>query len=1020
MENRQKQFDSSQRRRLVLVADDEAVNRELLGFILSTEYEVLCACDGEQALELVREHKRRLSLVLLDLLMPGVHGLEVLRQMMAEPQLRHIPVIVMTSEQRAEVESLEQGAVDFIPKPYPQPEVILARVQRTIELFEDRQTIESTERDSVTGLYNREYFYRYARQFDEHHREVEMDAMVLDINHFRMINERHGKAYGDEVLRRLGQDVGALIRSCGGLIARRDSDTFLAYCPHGVDHQAILNCALAALSEDSDPKNSRIRIRMGVYPKADKSLDIERRFDRAKVAADTLRNNYIQSVAYYNSELLRAELFAEQLLDGFHDAISQGQFQAYFQPKFDIRSSIPVLTSAEALVRWIHPELGLVSPAEFIPLFENNGLIQELDHCIWRQAAAQVRAWKDRYGVSVPVSVNVSRVDIYDPNVVDHFLNLVQEFQLEPSELLLEITESVYTQDYKQIIDTVRCLRTLGFSVEMDDFGTGYSSLNMLSSLPIDVLKLDMKFIQSAFSERRDIRMLELVIDIADHLGVPVVAEGVETGEQLNVLRAMGCDIVQGYYFSRPLPAREFERFVQDKQAAEQHRNSGNCVDKGTVGVYFKRISHALSNGYESIYYVDARSGEYVEFTSRGKYEDLGLERSGSDFFADAMENLHRVVFEADRPTLARLFQKERFVRELESRGVYTTDYRLLINGVPTYYNLRAVYTPTRTSKNIVIGVSNVDGIARQSRQMQETGEQTIPFSHIAKALARDYFSLYYIDTRTNAYQEYSAVGNHQELKLEKTGEDFFQEVQRTISESVYPPDQEKAARVWNRDFLLGELERSDSFVASYRLLLEDKPVYVSSKVTLLEEEDGKHLVAGVSSIDAQMKREVEFAQAREVSMRDPLTGVKNNRSYAQTEQELNEQIANSMAADFAVVICDVVDLKRINESQGHVAGDQCIREACGIVCRTFSHSPVFRIGGDVFVALLRNGDYERRSELMGLLDQLSYENQMSGKVTMAAGIAEFRRGQDESVAQVYERANGRMFRNKKAQKTKM
>ena len=193
-------FYSGNGKRLVLVADDEWINREILGNILKDDYEVLFAADGAEALTLIRENKDMLSLVLLDLLMPNMNGLELLKQLKQEEQkIQRIPVIVLTSDQKSEVESLTLGAVDFIPKPYPQAGVILARVLRTIELSEDRQIIGSTERDPLTNLYNREYFYRYAEQYDQHHKDVEMDAMVIDIYHFHIINDRFGSAFGDGI-----------------------------------------------------------------------------------------------------------------------------------------------------------------------------------------------------------------------------------------------------------------------------------------------------------------------------------------------------------------------------------------------------------------------------------------------------------------------------------------------------------------------------------------------------------------------------------------------------------------------------------------------------------------------------------------------------------------------------------------------------------------------------------------------------------------------------------------------------
>ena len=213
-------------------------------------------------------------------------------------------------------------------------------------------------------------------------------------------------------------------------------------------------------------------------------------------------------------------------------------------------------------MRWKHPELGMVSPGVFIPLLEGHGLIRELDNYVWRETAAQIRAWKERLGRSVPVSVNVSRIDMMDPELADTLCGIVRENGIDFSDLHLEITESAYTEDAKQIVEVVSGLRDTGFLIEMDDFGSGYSSLNMLSALPIDVLKLDMMFIRTAFSGTGNTRMIEIILDISHSLSVPMIAEGVETEEQMLTLKKLGCDIVQGYYFAKPMPAGDFESFL--------------------------------------------------------------------------------------------------------------------------------------------------------------------------------------------------------------------------------------------------------------------------------------------------------------------------------------------------------------------------------------------------------------------------------------------------------------------------
>ena len=556
-------MEAEGRKRLVLIVEDEFVNREILKAIMEQEYEIICAETGNEAREKIHAQSGTLSLILLDLNLPDMNGLDLLRELKKDMDLSKIPVIVLTADTESEVESLNSGASDFIPKPYPQQEIIMARARRCIELSENRDLIRWTERDHLTGLFNRDYFARYAEQYDQYHRDDPTDALVLDISHFRMMNERFGKAYGDEVLRRIGAELFTFVRENGGIACRREADTFQIYCPHREDYPALAARVASAAGGDDE---GRVYIRIGVNPNVDKSGDMERRFDRAKSAADTIRSSRTESVAYYNDDLMKKELDAGRLLDDFRSALAEKQFLVYYQPKYNIQGPHPVLCGAEALVRWKHPTRGMVSPGTFIPLFESNGLIRDLDNYVWREAAEQIRRWKDQLGHAVPVSVNVSRVDILDPDLTETLCGLVRENSLDLQDLHLEITESAYTEDSKQISDIVAGLRNLGFRIEMDDFGSGYSSLNMIITLPIDLLKLDMGFIRSAFSEGGDTGMLKIIMDIARYLSVPMIAEGVETKEQMLTLKDLGCDIVQGYYFSKPVPAEEFEQFIRQEE----------------------------------------------------------------------------------------------------------------------------------------------------------------------------------------------------------------------------------------------------------------------------------------------------------------------------------------------------------------------------------------------------------------------------------------------------------------------
>ena len=555
-------------KRKVLVVDDGDVERRMLHHMLKEKYEVLLADDGQKALEIINDMQDTLSLVLLDLIMPKMNGFEVLNEMMKSEKLRTIPVIMLTSEKSAEVKSLNMGAADFISKPYDVPEVILARISKIIQLYENNSLITATKQDSLTGLFQRDYFMNYVEIADNYDPDINMDIIVLNINRFHVINEIHGREYGDFILSEIGMCVKRYVEDKRGVACRNNGDMFFIYVPHQESPEELLWQVHVQLEESIE--DAQTRIRMGIYSNVDKSLDIEKRFDCALLACNNVKSNYKASIAYYDKAMHEKEAFEERLIMEMDTALSEGQFVVYYQPKYAIQMDKPVLTSAEALVRWRHPELGMINPERFISVFENNGMIHALDHYIWWKVAGQIYEWKNKYGITIPVSVNVSRIDLLENNFVEDVCEIVKEVGIFPSEYMLEITESAYTEDSAGIISKVNELRGMGFHIEMDDFGTGYSSLNMISTLPIDVLKLDIGFVRHIHENDKDFKMVEIIMEIAKLLNVKVVAEGVEFEAQHELLKKAGVDIIQGYYYSRPVPADEFEKFIVEKLEMEK------------------------------------------------------------------------------------------------------------------------------------------------------------------------------------------------------------------------------------------------------------------------------------------------------------------------------------------------------------------------------------------------------------------------------------------------------------------
>ena len=473
-----------QRPQLVLVVDDQEINRDVLGLILEDDYDVIFAENGREALELMRERLDELSIVLLDLMMPVMNGFEVMEAVRADDQLRQVPIIVLTAEKSAELKALQMGAADFITKPFDAHEVILARVGRIIELNEGKKLISAAEHDQLTMLYSRNFFFEYANRLYQYHPELQLDAIVMNIEQFHSINALNGRAFGDDVLRILGNEIRGFLAETEGIATRFDADRFHIYCVHQPDYQALLR-RFQEKANAISPSVS-IHLRMGVMPWMEGVEPIQL-FDRALTASNMVRGDYQNPLMIYNEDMRMREMLNQRLLNDLRMGIKERQFKVFYQPKYNIQCDPPRLASAEALIRWKHPELGMVSPGAFIPLFEGNGLISLIDTYVWQEAARQVAEWKQKYHFTLPVSVNVSRADIFDPTLTDRLIHLVQDNGLDYKDIKLEVTESAYTDNAKDLLELIHNLRGLGFEVEMDDFGSGYSSLNMLSDMPIDV-----------------------------------------------------------------------------------------------------------------------------------------------------------------------------------------------------------------------------------------------------------------------------------------------------------------------------------------------------------------------------------------------------------------------------------------------------------------------------------------------------------------------------------------------------
>lgn len=428
---------------------------------------------------------------------------------------------------------------------------------RTEELNKLRKEKYMATHDTLTGLYNKVYFVEKVEQYIRNNPEAELLLLCTDIKDFKLINDFLGPKAGDEIL----VDFANMLRAqeADALVyGRLENDIFAILMSKTVYYEMELSPEKQkAFLYDARAASFPIISYIGIYEITEKDVPVSIMCDRARTAIESIKGDYYKRIAYYDSKLRGNILYEQEMINDLEDALSQEQIKMYLQPQM---SSDGTLLGAEALVRWIHPVKGAIMPGEFIPIFEKNGLISEIDKYIWEKACKQLRKWKDEGRNDLYISVNISVRDFYFLNVYRMFTELVEKYDIDPQNLKLEITETAIVMNFKRQMELITRLRQKGFIVEMDDFGSGYSSLNMLKDIHVDVLKIDMAFLKKAEDEERSRKILQMIITLSKHLEMPVITEGVETEEQVRFLSEMGCDMFQGYYFAKPMSVEMFEK----------------------------------------------------------------------------------------------------------------------------------------------------------------------------------------------------------------------------------------------------------------------------------------------------------------------------------------------------------------------------------------------------------------------------------------------------------------------------
>jgi len=411
--------------------------------------------------------------------------------------------------------------------------------------------------DGLTGLFNRDYFYSKVKEVLDHDPQGEYYLVAADVKDFKLINDVFGTRVGDNVLMAIATAVKEH-KHRDTIASRLTGDKFCAFARREHFSESTLLQGADAISKIKGVSYPLV-LRFGIYYIEDRSLSISSMIDRAFMTISYNRAEFKNRIYYYDNRIREERLFEKKLSGELTEAIVNENIKLYLQPQCTADGSVK---GAEALVRWDHPEDGLLLPGRFVPLFERNGLIPVLDRYIWECAAKLLRKWKNEGLLNYYISVNISPTDFFFLDVYDEFHRLIKKYDIDPANLRLEITESIMINDIKRKLTVLEELHKEGFIIEMDDFGSGYSSLNMLKDLPVDAIKIDMGFLYNAGDMDKSKKILRMVVELAKELKMPVICEGVESEFQVEFLNGIGCDYYQGYYFSRPVPIDKFEQHM--------------------------------------------------------------------------------------------------------------------------------------------------------------------------------------------------------------------------------------------------------------------------------------------------------------------------------------------------------------------------------------------------------------------------------------------------------------------------
>lgn len=550
----------------ILVIENNQPTIDRLTQILVPECKLILAETIDEGMNALEEKSDIISAIVLNIDMVRNDIQNFRNVARASRKMRSIPIIGLTyfDFEQSEINALSCGAVTCLLMPC-NDQIIKQTVLNVASVRNAITSLNMLEKDPLTGLLTKDFFYKRAEEILASNPNVDYRFVVTDVENFKAINEKYGIETGDNVLRQIAIQLSKHLPNTV-LSGRLAGDKFVYLLTCSEDDSIDRDTEMMKDAAKNAPISNLV-LKNGVfYANKRRDLSAQSMCDRARLALASIKDIYGQYSAVYDDKFRNDMLIQRQILDDMEDALRNEEFQVYLQPKHDLHEDIS--SGAEALIRWNHPSLGFMNPNLFIPLFEQNGFIKTLDRYVFTHVCKTIKRWIEEGKKIVPISVNLSRRDFESDQLANKIIEITDSYGVPHNYIHLELTETAFADNPTTISESISKLHESGFIIELDDFGTGYSSLTTLNHINFDVLKLDMSLIQGDVPGS-DRNILEFCTQLVKSMRLKSVAEGVETEEQLERLKGLGCDYVQGYFFSRPLTITDFEKYLENEESSK-------------------------------------------------------------------------------------------------------------------------------------------------------------------------------------------------------------------------------------------------------------------------------------------------------------------------------------------------------------------------------------------------------------------------------------------------------------------